>query len=403
MMSQRSVPLGQKGHSHFEVGNEGLSLLTNLFGNTHRAFPPLKWETMSLLRRVEQHTIGIGVFLLAVISGCSTAPYIARLGFGQAKVLVFSRSNEMVFKDPSISQETKDRIKFVLEVKQYAEERIGLKKTGNYSRYYNVDSQGLLYVISACPKDSLNPYQWNFPIVGRMSYKGFFSLKEAKKEKEKLEEAGFDTCLRKAWAYSTLGWFKDPIFSSMLDQNNAIIAQIVIHELTHTTLFIEDHLDFNEQMATFVGDQGAIDFFSERYGKDSPDYLGACNILDDDLIFGKFIEGICGDLRRLYSRDLPKEKKLELRERIFQEAKEGFRGLKVKLKTPLFLGFQDEGLNNAVLLSYWQYIGGLELFKGLYDCLGEDLGKIIAFLKDVEMSGEDPRELVQQRLHGQNP
>ncbi len=355
------------------------------------------------MRRIEQRAIAIGVFLLVSISGCSTAAYVTRLGFGQAKVLLFSRSNETVLRDSSISQETKDRIQFVLEVKQYAEEKVGLKKTGNYTRYYKVNGKGLLYVISACSKDSLFPYQWSFPIVGRMSYKGFFSLKEAEKEREMLEEAGFDTCLRRAWAYSTLGWFKDPIFSSILDQNKAIIAQIVIHELTHTTLFIEDHLDFNEQMATFVGDQGAIDFFSERYGKDSPDYLGARNIMDDDLIFGKFIDDICSDLRRLYSRDLPREKKLELRERIFLEAKERFRGLQAKLKTPLYLGFKDEELNNAILLSYWQYIGELELFKGLYKSLGEDLWKMIAFLKDVERSGEDPRELVERRLHRLNP
>jgi predicted aminopeptidase len=353
---------------------------------------------MSPLKRVEQRAIGIGIFLLVVLSGCSTAAYVTRLGFGQAKVLLFSRSNEDVFKDPSVSQGTKDRIRFVLEVKRYAEERIGLKKTGNYSRYFKVDSQGLFYVISACPRDSLNPYQWDFPVVGRMSYKGFFSLKEAQKEREKLERAGYDTYLRRAWAYSTLGWFKDPIFSSMLDQTRAIIAQIVIHELTHTTLFIEDHLDFNEQMATFIGDQGAIEFFSERYGRDSPDYWNAHNILDDELIFGKFIEDICGVLRELYSSGLSKEKKLELREGIFRKAKEDFRGLKVKLKTRLYFGFEDEGLNNAVLLSYWQYIGELDLFKGLYHMLDEDLGKMIAFLKEVERSGGDPRELVQRRL-----
>ncbi len=362
-----------------------------------------KGETMRPWRRIEQRTIAIGFFLLLAVSGCSTAPYIARLGLGQAKVLLFSRSNEAVFRDPSISQETKDRIKFVLEVKRYAEQRVGLKKTGNYSRYYKVDGKGLLFVISACPKDSLIPYQWSFPIVGRMSYKGFFSLKEAEKEREKLEEAGFDTCLRRALAYSTLGWFKDPIFSSMLDLSKAITAQIVIHELTHTTLFIEDHLDFNEQMATFIGDQGALDFLSERYGRDSPEYLDASNILDDDLFFGKFIDGICSDLKRLYSRDLSRGKKLELRERIFLEAKERFRGLQMKLKTPLYYGFKDEELNNAVLRSYWQYIGGLELFKGLYNNQGEDLGKMILFLKDVERSGGDPRELVQRRLHGLSP
>jgi len=355
------------------------------------------------LRRIERGIVVVGCFLLVLFSGCSTATYVARLGFGQARVLLSSRSNEAVFRDPSISQETKDRIKFVLEVKQYAEERIELKKTENYSRYFEVDRGALLYVISACPKDSLEPYQWNFPLVGRMSYKGFFSLKEAQKEREALERAGFDTCLRRASAYSTLGWFKDPIFSSMLDQKRAVIAQIVIHELTHTTLFIKDHLDFNEQMATFMGDQGAIDFLSERYGEDSPDCWDASNILDDDLVFGEFIDGICHDLRRLYSEGLSRERKLELRETIFREAKDAFQDLKGELKTPLYIGFEDEGLNNAVLLSYWQYIGKLELFKDLYLCLGEDLGRMMAFLKDVERSGEDPWKLVQRRLWGQNP
>jgi predicted aminopeptidase len=210
---------------------------------------------MNPLRKLKRRGLGIGILFLIVLSGCSTAAYVTRMGFGQAKVLLFSRSNEKVLRDPSINQETKDRIQFVLEVKDYAEGRIGLKKTENYSSYFEVDGQGLLYVISACPKDSLDPYQWTFPIVGRMSYKGFFRLKGAQKEREQLERAGFDTCLRRALAYSTLGWFKDPIFSPMLDQRRAVIAQIVIHELTHTTLFIEDHLDFNEQMATFIGNQ----------------------------------------------------------------------------------------------------------------------------------------------------
>ena len=357
---------------------------------------------MRALGRIEQRTIGIVLFLVVVLSGCATGSYIARLGFGQSKVLLFSRPNETVFKDPSISQETKEHIRFVLEVKQYAEERIGLKETGNYSRYFEVEEGALLYVVSACPKDSLKPYQWSFPLVGKMSYKGFFTLKDAQKEREGLERAGFDTCLRRACAYSTLGWFKDPIFSTMLDQKKAVIAQIVIHELTHTTLFIKDHLDFNEQMATFMGDQGAIDFFAERHGMDSPDYHDACNILNDELVFGDFIDGICAELRRLYSMDLPKERKLELRERIFREAKKDFRDVKVKLKSPYYLGFEVEELNNAVLLSYWQYIGGLELFEGLYHSLGEDLGKMMVFLKNVERSEEDPRNLVRRQLHGQN-
>jgi len=359
-------------------------------------FPAFESASMSTVRRFEHGAIGMCIILLVCLWGCSTASYITRMGVGQARVLLFSRPNTEILKDPEVSQETKDRIKFVLEVKRYAEERIGLEKTENYSRYFQVDDNGLLFVVSACRKDSLIPYQWTFPIVGKMSYKGFFRGEDAQREREKLEREGFDTCLRRASAYSTLGWFKDPIFSTMLHNERAVIAQIVIHELAHATVFIEDHLDFNEQMATFIGNQGAIDFFSECYGRDATDYRIACSVLDDDLLFGQFVDGVCRDLRDLYSRDISREEKLTSREGHFQKVKEGFRQLKVKFKTPLYLGFEDEELNNAILLSYWQYIGGLKLFKGLHHALGDDWGKMIAFLKEVEKSGEDPRESVER-------
>lgn len=354
----------------------------------------------TLLRRIEQGAIGICVILLVYLSGCSTASYLTRMGIGQAKVLLFSRPNSEVLKDAEVSQEAKDRIKFVLEVKRYAEERIGLEKTGNYSKYFQVEDNDLLFVVSACPRDSLTPYQWTFPIVGKMSYKGFFRVEDANKEREKLERAGFDTCVRRASAYSTLGWFKDPIFSTMLHGERAIIAQIVIHELTHATVFIKDYFDFNEQMATFIGDQGAIDFFSERYGRDSEGYRDARNVLHDDLIVGKFIGDVCAHLRELYSRNVSRGKKLELREEIFGKAKGDFRGLKAQLKTPLYLGFEEERFNNAVLLSYWQYIGGLELFNEFYQVLNEDLGRMVAFLKEVEKSGKDPGVSVERLIKG---
>lgn len=380
-----------------EFANGGMDYLSPFLTS---GFLASERESMSTVRRIGQGAIGICIILLVCLSGCSTASYLTRMGFGQAKVFLFSRPNEEVLEDAEVSQETKDRIKFVLEVKRYAEERIGLEKTGNYSKYFQVENNDLLFVVSACPRDSLTPYQWTFPIVGKMSYKGFFRSEDANKEREKLERAGFDTCVRRASAYSTLGWFKDPIFSTMLHGERAIIAQIVIHELTHATVFIKDYLDFNEQMATFIGNQGAIDFFSECYGVDSTDSRIARFVLDDDLLFGAFVDRVCRDLRDLYARDILREEKLKFREGLFRKAKEDFRGLKAQLKTPLYLRFGEEGLNNAVLLSYWQYIGGLELFNELYHELSEDLGSTIAFLKEVGSSGGNPRELVQRQVLG---
>ncbi len=111
--------------------------------------------------------------------------------------------------------------------------------------------------------------EWSFPIVGDVSYKGFFDLKKAKYEEQKLKEKGFDTRIRPVNAWSTLGWFKDPILSNNLERNEGQLAELFIHEITHANVFLKDSLTFNENLASFIGEQGAMLFLIKKYGKQS--------------------------------------------------------------------------------------------------------------------------------------
>ena len=155
-----------------------------------------------------------------------------------------------------------------------------------------------------------NYYHWNFPITGKVTYKSFFTKEGALKEKRFLEGKGYDTFVQQAGAYSTLGWLKDPIFSSMLRWDEATLANLILHEMTHTTIYFKGQTDFNEQMATFVGNRGAIDFLTEKYGKGSIEVFEAIYNQEDDLLFSRWIDQACQRLSNFYAKEISRDEKI---------------------------------------------------------------------------------------------
>jgi predicted aminopeptidase len=321
------------------------------------------------------------------LSGCATSLYLAKLGLGQAKIVLHSRSVDSVLKDSAIEDSLKDKIELSIEAKTYGEKEIGLVETSNFSKFYQVEGSSLLYVVSACPKDRLESYQWWFPITGRVTAKGFFSYEDAIRESEKLEGKGLDVFIQGAQAYSTLGWFRDPIFSTTLHHDPAIIVNVIIHELTHNTVFFKNHLDFNEQIAFFVGGQGAIDFTGTKFGVGSHLQKRAIGILEDGVLFGRFINGVFEKLRILYSQSVSWEVKVQQRESVFREAKKEFKALKERFKTDFYLEFEKVTLNNAAVLAFGRYVADIEQIRGVYERLDRDLRRTVEFFKDIEKAG----------------
>jgi len=337
-------------------------------------------------------------FVIACIlplSGCSASVYLAKLGWGQAKIVRHSRPVEHVLNDPSVDESTREKIRLVIEAKTYGEEHIGLAKTSNFSRFYPVEGPCLLYVVSASRKDRLESYQWWFPITGRVTTKGFFSRRDAIREREKLERKGLDVFVQGAQAYSTLGWFKDPIFSTMLNRDSAMVVNVVIHELTHATVFFKNQLDFNEQIATFVGGQGAVDFAGAVFGEGSLPQKQAVGFLEDGVLFAEFMKNVYQGLHDLYARPVSLEMKLRDREVFFLQAKEEFEALRRHFKTDFYLGFETLELNNAVVLALGRYVANIEQIQKVYEKLGRDLRRTVVFFKEAKKMGiKDPQEYV---------
>lgn len=335
------------------------------------------------------------MFILTSLTGCGNLLYISKLGWHQSLITFHSVPVQEVLENEWVDHDAKEKIRLIQEVKRYGEEKLGLTRTESYSKYFEVKSP-VLHVITASEKDCLQLYHWDFPITGKVTYKSFFTKEGVLKEKRFLEMKGYDTFVQQAGAYSTLGWLKDPIFSSMLQWDKATLANLILHEMVHATVYFKGQTDFNEQIATFVGNQGAIDFLIEKYGKGSKEVVEAIHGQEDDLFFSRWIDQACQQLSNFYAKEISRNEKLRGREELFQHFKNDFKEKMVSFKTEGYKNFEKLDINNAVLLAYRRYIHRLENFQALYEYWGNDLRMMIEFFKEIRTSGEEPSSYLER-------
>lgn len=340
----------------------------------------------------------LGISLI-ILNGCGNVLYLSKLGWHQSFVTFRSVPIQEVLEDPRIDDLTKEKIRFIQEVKRYGEERLSLKRTKSYSKFFEMEGPPL-NVVTACEKDRLQLCHWDFPIVGRVTYKSFFTHEDALEEKRLLDQRGYDTCVQQAAAYSTLGWLKDPIFSSMVRWNEATLSNIILHEMAHATVYFKGETDINEQIATFIGNRGSIDFLTERYGPGSKEVREAIHCQRDDLLFSQWLDQACQQLSAYYAKEISRDEKLRGREELFRSIQEDFKEIRGRFQTDAYQNFEMRELNNAVLLAHRRYVHRLEKLEVLYEHLGRDLKRVIEFLKEMQASKEDPSLFLERWMKG---
>jgi predicted aminopeptidase len=182
----------------------------------------------------------------------------------------------------------------------------------------------------------------------------------------------------------------------MLQWDEATLANLILHEMTHATLYFKGQTDFNEQIATFVGNQGAVDFLTEKYGNGSKEEVEAIHCQEDDLSFSRWIDQACQQLSNFYAREISRDEKLRGREELFRRLKEDFKETMTSFRTEGYRNLAKVDINNAVLLAYRRYIHRLEDFQTLYHTLGNDLRKMIGFFKEVQGSRREPSSYLER-------
>lgn len=219
--------------------------------------------------------IGLGVLLLLVVFGLwqrELVSYGWMQARGQLQILWNTKPVSEVLANPAFPDSLKQKIELIQEIKRFAIDSLGLDKSGSYESFYDQQGKPILWVITAAQPYQLVARQWHFPILGTFSYKGFFEKDRADTTVAELKREGLDTRIGEVSAWSTLGFLNDPILSSFLDRPVGSLAELIIHELTHGTLFIKNSLEYNENLADFVGEYGALRFLAMKYGVNSNPY-----------------------------------------------------------------------------------------------------------------------------------
>jgi predicted aminopeptidase len=325
--------------------------------------------------------------------------YLGHAAWEQARILSARRPIAELVRDPSVSAATRARLELVLQARDFAARDLGLDAGQSFTAFTQLDRDTLVLVVSAAHADVLRPYTWWFPIVGRIPYKGYFDFAAARREATSLRQAGFDVYLRPADAYSTLGWFNDPLVSTTLARDSVELVNTVIHELTHNTFYAPGSADYNESFASFVGSRGAASFF-RSYGMAEAAAQAELR-WEDQKVLGRFWRSVGDQLDSAFARH-PDDRaaRLAARDTVYGAARERLRGEVVPQLRTVSAAYADRvPLNNAFLLAQLVYGSELELFDRLWRSEGHDLRRSIRVLIEIARSRpEDPFGALRDRV-----
>jgi predicted aminopeptidase len=312
-----------------------------------------------------------------------------------------TESNNLSFHQDSAAEAEKNRlfVERVRDIRLFATEELGLKMSENYTRYVSIDRGYLAAVVSASAADSFARHEWKYPVVGTMPYKGFFNVEDARKERAKLEKKGLDVWIRGVDAFSTLGWFRDPLYSYMRDYSPFHLADLIIHESFHATVFLKGQVQFNEELAEFVGSEGGRLYMESRFGIDSEEYLVMIAAKEDSQRYVSFIQELIAELQTLYRGGADREEKLHKKEMIIKAAQEQFEAeYENRFTNENFRGFSTLALNNAYLELYRLYYTEDNFYANLYEKSGKNLPAFIAAAKTMPKKGLPGRERLAHAL-----
>ncbi len=283
-------------------------------------------------------------------------------------------------RESELSRPEQDRLLLIDEIRKFSETQLGLSTGDAYTTFYQVPDDAISHVVSASHPLALIPYRWKFPIVGEVTYKGYFDKEDADELIKELNLEGWDTSVRKVGAFSTLGYMKDPVLSTMLDDPIGGFTETIIHELTHRTLYFDSSTALNESFATVVGRRGAEIFLAKKFGPNSTElrnYLNQRNAYEvENVLFLR----LRNDLDSLYRSELPEATKLKRKQDLFARTS---KALSLYYRSPIELK-----PSNASLLSRQQYDIYVPMFEALLTRHSGDVKGMVEFLKKAP-TGKD--------------
>ena len=320
---------------------------------------------------------------------CRSLPYYEQAIDGQMDILRKRQPISKLVEDPDTPAGLRQKLQFILAVRTFAETELQLTVKDNYLSYVALDRPYVVWNVFAAPEFSLTPKTWCFPIVGCVSYRGYFAEEDARRFGGSLTQEGYDVFIGGAIAYSTLGWFDDPVLSTFLSLSEPDIAALIFHELAHGILYVKDDTAFNESFATAVEQEGLRRW--QAAANDSGGYEKWLHTHQQHKMFTTLISKYRTQLEALYESELPLNAKRKQKAEIFNQMRTEFSNLKSDHDAlAAYDAWFNRPINNAQLISVSAYHDWVPAFGRMLNESGGDLTKF--FQKCRDLAENEPAE-----------
>ena len=333
--------------------------------------------------------------ILLALCGCRTLEFYTQALQGQLEILHRQQPIEALLSNAETPETLKEKLEIVQLARGFAEKRLGLPVDGHYRKYADLKRPFVVWNVEAAPRFSMEPKGWWYPFVGRLEYRGYFREKNAREYAEALRRKGYDVHVSGASAYSTLGWFKDPVLNTFLFDSDTDVLETLFHELAHQRLFVAGDKDFNEAFATLVAREGVRRWLRTLHRNDEYERFLARTRREDDfaglvLTARRQLEALYGDQRDQDGRIRASRRNAEAatagllagKEKVFAELREQYALLKARWNQPgEYEDWFSQPINNAKLNSvaaYHELVPGFQKLLDLHD------GNLPEFYEEVE-------------------
>ncbi|MEN9576423.1 MAG: hypothetical protein RL514_4278 [Verrucomicrobiota bacterium] len=346
---------------------------------------------------------------IVLLTGCHTAGYYAQAVRGHLQIVHRQQPIAEILQQPPTPEPLKAKLRLVLALREFAAQELKLPVNGHYLRYADLGRSNVVWNVTATPEFSMTPKDWWYPVVGRLAYRGYFVESAARQQAAELAAQGFDVDVGGVRAYSTLGWFRDPVLNTFIHEPETELAELLFHELAHQRLFVSGDTDFNEAFAEAVGEEGTRRWLRAKHEEAGASEYAA--YLQRKADFTRLVTGAHDELAALFDAAGTTTKSSREAASLLGGEVAGLRGRKQAILDQLrrdyetlkatWGGHKDyerwfrRPLNNAHLNDVDTYYRLVPAFHRLLREQGGDLG---AFYREVETLAKLPKAERHRRL-----
>jgi len=326
------------------------------------------------------------------LTGCQSIGYYSQSIKGQWQVVYRSKPIDTWLKEETTPIELKEKLKQVKLIRQFASSELNLPDNKSYTKYADIERDNVVWNIFAAPELSLQPYTWCYPIIGCQAYRGYFSKQPAIDLAKKIKANGYDVSVGGVKAYSTLGWFNDPVLNTFINYSQTNLASLIFHELSHQIVYVKDDTVFNESFATMVENKG-VEIWLKHHNQDQELFRYQQTQLFENEIL-TLITYYKDKLDELYKNEINEQDKRDKKLMLFAQLKQEYEQLRKSFHfTSAWDNWFSQALNNAHLVAIGTYYDKVAEFEQLFVKSNRDFATFFLAVKKLAKLSKDEREV----------